>query len=336
MSLDRHFLCRAARIVLVRGARMIRHAIATLLVLGLLSAALAGCGASFDSPTLLTKLRLLALQSSPVNPAPGETATIAPLVYSPSDQPLAFRWSWCPLLGDANQGDVCPISYDDATAMLASSGVTAPLPPYDLGAATTAAFTNPFPPDALAGLCAAGFDGQTLDCRNGFPIRVSVRVTQAAAQQVGTTVVRLPLAAGAVSNANPVPGALSVGSTSQDAQVLDDAGSVSVPRLRDSPLHVAIDESQAETYLGAGLDGGIATLRETLLFSWFAEVGDFDNTRTLFIDGSNDLGGQSTDKWKPPATRVDPRPTSRLIVVVRDDRGGVGWTTAAASLAATP
>lgn len=295
----------------------------------------AGCGADFDSPAQLSKLRLLALQAEPVNPAAGETTTITPLVYSPSAAALELGWSWCPLLGDPNDGYVCPISHDDAGALLASAGVSEPVPAFDLGAGPTASFTNPFPPDVLATLCAAGFDGQTLDCRNGFPIRVSVRVTQGAAEQLGTVVVRLPIEAGARSNANPVPGALTV-DLGSGTQALDDAGSVSVPRLKDSLLHVAIDDSQAEAYPGTGLDGAPATVRETLLFSWFTEVGGLDNHRTLFIDGVSALGDATADKWKPPATRQDARPASRLIVVVRDDRGGVGWTSAAAGLEATP
>jgi hypothetical protein len=109
-----------------------------------------------------------------------------------------------------------------------------------------------------------------------------------------------------------------------------------VPRLQDGVLHVAIDDSQAETYVGTGFDGGTATLRETLLVSWFAELGDLHGTRTLFIDGVESLADAATDKWTPPAVREDARPTSRLIVVVRDDRGGVGWSSAAASLEPTP
>ena len=304
--------------------------------IALVAVAVGGCGASFDSPSLLSKLRLLALQAAPVNPAQGETTTITPLVYSPSAAAPAFAWSWCPLLGQANDGYVCPISHDDAAAMLAAAGLTASLPDFDLGAGPTASFTNPFPPDLLAALCDAGFDGQALDCQNGgFPIRVSVRVSQGTATQVGTTVVRLPIAAGAPANANPVPGALSVDLAS-GTEPLDDAGAVQVPRLQDSLLHVAIDDSQAESYVGTGIDGGAASLRETLLFSWFTELGDLDNDRTLFIDGAASLADATTDKWKPPATRQDARPTSRLIVVVRDDRGGVGWTSGTASLEPTP
>ena len=260
---------------------------------------------------MLSKLRLLALQAAPVNPAEGDTTTITPLVYSPAlDATLEFAWSWCPVLGQANDGYVCPISYDDASAMLAAAGVTAPVPAFDLGAGPTASFTNPFPPEVLAALCADGFDGQPVDCTNGFPIRVSVRVTQGAATQLGTTVVRLPIAAGAVSNANPVPGALSVDLAS-GTETLDDAGSVQVPRLQDNVLHVAIDDSQAETYVGTGLDGGTATLRETLLFSWFAELGDFHDTRTLFIDGVDSLADAS-DRQVDAARRRARTPGRRL------------------------
>jgi hypothetical protein len=331
MNRDTRFLRWAVGTVVARRA----GAFVELLALGLLAAGLAGCGASFDSPTLLAKLRLLALQAAPVNPAQGEATTITPLVYSPSDAAPEFAWSWCPLLGQPNDGYLCPISYDDASARLAAAGVTAPVPAFDLGAAPTASFSNPFPPDVLAALCAGGFDEQPLDCTNGFPIRVSVRVTQGPATQLGTTVVRLPIAAGAVSNANPLPGALSVDLASGTA-VLDAAGSVRVPRLQDDLLHLAIDDSQAETYVGTGLDGGTATLRETLLFSWFAELGDFHDARTLFIDAVESLPDATTNKWKPPAVRQDGRPTSRLIVVVRDDRGGVGWTSATVSLEPTP
>ena len=103
---------------------------------------------------------MLALQAAPVNPAAGETTTITPLVYSPSDAPLEFAWSWCPLLGQANDGYVCSISYDDANAMLAAAGGTAPLPAFDLGASPAATFTNPFPPDVLARSAAPASTGR--------------------------------------------------------------------------------------------------------------------------------------------------------------------------------
>src|SRR5579871_6965029 len=123
MTVDTRFLCWAAGLVVARRATTF----VTLLVVGLLAAAgLGGCGASFDSPTLLTKLRLLALQAEPVNPAEGDTTTLTPLVYSPSaaTDALQFSWSWCPVLGQANDGYVCPISFGDASAMLAAAGAT--------------------------------------------------------------------------------------------------------------------------------------------------------------------------------------------------------------------
>ncbi|HSS37168.1 MAG TPA: hypothetical protein VLT58_00220 [Polyangia bacterium] len=310
--------------------RFSRHLLLVLLVAGL-----AGCGADFDSPARLTKLRLLALQAAPVNPAEGETTTITPLVYTPSDAALEFTWSWCPVLGQANDGYVCPLTHDQAGAMLAAAGVTAPLPAFELGAGPAASFTNPFPPEVLAALCTAGLDGQVVDCKGGFPIRVSVNVAQGTETQRGTTVIRLPVTAGAVSNANPLPGALSV-DLPTGTQVLDDAGTVQVPRLQNSLLHVTVEDGQAQTYTAIDAGGGTATSRETLLFTWFAELAGLDNHRTLFIDGVDTLDGAAADKWKPPATRDDDRAMSRLIVVVRDDRGGVGWTSATATLEPTP
>jgi hypothetical protein len=331
MNLERRFVCWAVKLMMVRGARTF----AALVAIGLLAAGLGGCGADFDSRTLLSKLRLLALQAEPVNPAEGGTTTLTPLIYSPSDAALEFRWSWCPVLGQANDGYICPISYDDASALLAAAGVTDPVPGFELGENPTASFTNLFPSDVLAALCADGFAGQPLDCTNGFPIRVSVRVTQGAATQLATTVVRLPITAGAVSNANPLPGALSVDLAS-GSRVLDDSGGVVVPRLQDDVLRVALDDDQAETYEGNSLDGGTAPMRETLLLSWFAELGDFHDGRTLFIDGVESLPDATTNKWKPPAVREAAGPTSRLIVVARDDRGGVGWTSATVALEPTP
>lgn len=305
----------------------------------LLAGAGLGCGNDFESRTRLSKLRLLALQAAPVNPAEGESTTVTPLVYSPSDEALSFSWSWCPLLGEANDGYTCPISYADAEAFATAAGATTPLPAFDLGVASTASFTNVLPATVLAGFCAAGFYGQKVDCKHGFPVRVSVRVVQGdaatGATQAGTMVLRLPTVAGAASNANPVLGAMSV-DLGAGVAPLDVTGSVQVPRAMDSKLHVAVDDAEAETYVGPDADGKVTTQRETLLFSWFAELGDLHDERTLFIAGANALGDAASDKWKPPATREETRGRSRLFVVVRDDRGGVNWTSAAASLEATP
>ena len=79
MNLDRHFLCWALKTVMVRGA----GSLAALVAIGLLAAGLGGCGASFDSPSLLSKLRLLALQAEPVNPAEGGTTTHHPAHLQP-------------------------------------------------------------------------------------------------------------------------------------------------------------------------------------------------------------------------------------------------------------
>lgn len=301
----------------------------------LAAVAFAGCGADFDPAARLSKLRALAVQAEPVNPAEGQSTTLTPLVYAPAADALSFAWSWCPLLGRSEDGYTCPVSYAEASALVAGAGVTTPLPSFDLGNNPTATWSNPFPASLLASLCADGFAESQIDCKHGFPVRVFVQITQGSATQVATAVLRLPVGDNDTSNANPVIGALSAELPGGE-MVLDDKGSVVLPRIKDNVLRVAVDESAAETYAEPGATGAPGDHRETLLFSWFSELGDIDAARKLFIDGADTLADSSRNKFRPPATRVDARGTSKIFVVVRDDRGGVAWTSATASLEVTP
>jgi hypothetical protein len=77
----------------------------------------------------------------------------------------------------------------------------------------------------------------------------------------------------------------------------------------------------AETYLNLDLaTHNLVQQREGMQVSWFATAGAFDNDRTGRDPGdSNDF---TTNVWRAPA-----RPgTVRVWVVLRDNRGGVGWS----------
>jgi hypothetical protein len=43
-----------------------------------------------------------------------------------------------------------------------------------------------------------------------------------------------------------------------------------------------------------------------------------------------------TNKWEPASTKDYPRDTARVVVVIRDHRGGVGWRSAIVRLGETP
>jgi hypothetical protein len=140
--------------------------------------------------------------------------------------------------------------------------------------------------------------------------------------------------------------------------VLDDAYTTLLPRQEYIALHLLLPteaaealtpaQSNAESLAQASLGTTTPTrivLNEDLNLAWFAEAGDF---------GANDRGGHNThflgfpedpnslfidainNTWTLPKTENYKGKTSRIIVVVRDNRGGVTWTMATASLETSP
>jgi hypothetical protein len=78
--------------------------------------------------------------------------------------------------------------------------------------------------------------------------------------------------------------------------------------------------SGAETYVNLDLaTHTLVTRREGMQVSWFATAGAFDNDRTG--RDPSDLTNSTTNQWHAPEAPG----MTRLWVVLRDDRGGVGW-----------
>jgi len=117
--------------------------------------ALLACSRSdFNTPTLLNKPRILAIQAEPPQPALGASTTLRALVYQPplgdgGTAGVTYSWSWCPLPMSATDPSQCPIDQAVASQLFASlPGV----PALDLGSGETATFTNSFPASMLASL----------------------------------------------------------------------------------------------------------------------------------------------------------------------------------------
>jgi hypothetical protein len=76
----------------------------------------------------------------------------------------------------------------------------------------------------------------------------------------------------------------------------------------------------AERYAGFDLASqSVVDRREAIAVAWFATGGTFDEDRTGRVP--SDLTNSSDNAWKAPASRG----LVHLWVVLRDDRGGVGW-----------
>ena len=111
-----------------------------------------------------------------------------------------------------------------------------------------------------------------------------------------------------------------------------------LPRLQEIPLEALTTEASAEEVMGDASPGGgqPQPRRERLTLSWFAELGELDEEQTGFLPGANAFGEALRNRWTLPGSWEPAGDSTRLIVVARDNRGGVGWTTALVRLAVTP
>ena len=302
-----------------------------------------GCGPGFEPVARLTRLRVLAIGNAPVNPDPGQVTTFEPLVYAPpatAGQAFSYAWTWCPVLGEANDGYTCPISEAQIAQLRSDLGLDK-IPSLSLGSYRTLSFTNPFPAAVLAEFCARGFEGTVPDCEGGFPVRVKVEVVNGDARQTATTILRLPIAAGVRSNANP-----RFDSAGPALTVLLDGAELSIdqqavptlPRWKETELRAHVADAEAETYAGTDDKGQPATLRERLVLSWFVETGDVatDSHNTGYIPGQTEIAQFLANKWKPATSATYEPDRAQLIVVLRDNRGGVSWASGFVHLEPTP
>jgi hypothetical protein len=299
-------------------------------------AALAGllcvaCSDDFVPYNRLTKLRVLAIASEPPGPATGETATLTPLVYTPEgDPPVSFTWSWCPAPGPATLGYPCLVT----EAELGQGGVAAPA--FDLGTGPTATFQNTVDPAILQRLCAgiAG-SGDKPDCSNGFPVQIRLRVATASDQLTAVVSLNLRFDPATPANRNPRLQGLAAVLDAAPRPIGDDPQLV-LPRRVDTPIRADVPEEDAESYRPAAAAAGAAPVRERVTLSWFVESGDPDDGRTGFIENVTTFESAVTNKWRPGSDKDYPPDTARIIVVVRDDRGGVAWRGGAVRLGAAP
>jgi len=330
--------------------------------------ALVACSRSdFNTPTLLNKPRILAIKADPAQPALGASTTLSALVYQPPPSADAgagadagigvtgYSWSWCPLATSSADGFACPIGSDAANQLFADLGIV-DAPPLDLGTGETAIFRNPFPSALLANLCVyglpatAGAPGAKFACTiAGFPITiylvVHATVDGKPADLPAVFFVYLPINDAIPANLNPVVNGIDI-----FQHRLDQAGTQEVPLNSAVPVELEMQASSAEILHDPNevlpppdpknpiLGPNIAPY-EQLTISWYAECGDFGanglgGDRTGYLGDPNNLNSQFgtalQNTWNIPKTEGCPIDYARMIVVVRDNRGGVTWTSGVA------
>jgi hypothetical protein len=289
----------------------------------LLAAATAGCaGDRFDPFNRVNSLRVLAIRSEPVAPAPGETTTLSALLFVPKGQSKpVLTWSWCPFPGSAAEGYPCTVD----EKLFAGAGGQLALPPLDLGTGDTVQFEHSVSPELLSALCAGVTDmPELVVCDGGFPVQIKLQVKTDRDELVAVRTLRLRTDARIGANENPIVDGVSA-KLDGTWQELGKASDATLPRDVVTKLKAAVAEDQAEEYVGLDNYRKEATLRERLRMSWFIESGDTEFEHTGFIDGLTDFDVLLDNSWVP-GKKVDySRDTSQLILVLRDNREGVSW-----------
>jgi hypothetical protein len=336
----------------------------------LLLASLVGtsaCDDDISSASRLQRLRLLAVQAEPPNPAFGKTTRLRPLVYVPPGESVTYEWSWCPVPTSSDNGYLCPVDQTAVDDLAALTGL-AEIPPLVLGTAESIELKNPFPPTLLASLCAgdsattslflgeasAGKNSQVYTCAVAtLPMQVMLTI-RGSTTDTGVVSLRLPIDETTAGNQNPLITGVGVISP-EPARTLDQEGLVSVPRDSEVKLLAGVDLGQAESYLDKQLgpndeylkdDAGhyiLGPAQERLTLSWFSEGGGFVDKTTSWSVQDLDSNGQVVpftsaveNTWTTPKVNDYSTTSSVVVVVVRDSRGGVAWTRGIATLEDAP
>jgi hypothetical protein len=285
-------------------------------------ALLPACSNDFPAYSKLDRLRVLGVSAAPPRPATGEVCELGALTFAPGEHPIDFRWTLCPVLVEAKSGYICPLPEASALNIFGASI------PFDLGTGETASFTNPFTVDTLAGLCRDGIAGEgfaaAVNCDQGYPVSVLLDVATADDALRAAFTVFLPASANPDSNADPVV----LGLTLAGQALLEAPMPLALPAGQAVDLSAQLSPDSVELRPIPPTEGAAGVRPERLTLSWFADAGSMDQDRTVYIDGETSLETATRNRWTPPkGSEVPAQGLIHFAVVVRDDRGGVGWLT---------
>ncbi len=317
-------------------------------LLGLAGVALGGC-ASFEDPTIVRDLRVLAMRAEPpeqvvsVDPTQPvsdvlldqlRTTEISALVADPGAQ-RALRWSMTACLLDDNDRcdrtlphvDLGGAVLEDPEQALVPQVPTALIAPADPQTRTT-----------LAAMFLRALEANPVQALGGIEYAVELRIGDVAGSPADDVVAikrlrlapRLPQAR--TANANPyiehMDGALGLTKVTVPAGVrCAAAASEQLPQVApggELTLYPVEPTSAREVYDAVTLDGQTVRLTETIEYQWLSAYGTFSDDYT---GGGRDLlGNQSllgTD-WRAPRGVGAPLRVS-VWMIQRDERFGVTW-----------
>jgi hypothetical protein len=308
-----------------------------------LALALAGCAPTFEDQTsLVSNPRLLAIQATPPEVALGAPFVVLALYAGPQGAIDASAIDWRICLRQKPLGEPDPVDpgcfAEASTGLLAlgaGASVTATMP------ATACQLFGPDSPPAQPGQPSARPTDP--DPTGGFYLPVLARtpdgqstaaLERIACQPSGVTQsVFVAFTAGYHPNRNPALSALSiVASDGTSSPVAPDSNQGPAPFSVSPHQRLSLraswpscpasgsDCDGAEDYLSIDpVSKEIVTRRESIVASWYATAGAFDEARNG--RGESDPSTDVLNAWTAPNAPG----TVHVWVVLRDARGGVGW-----------
>jgi hypothetical protein len=296
---------------------------------------LAACEPDFTPYNELEGMRVLLVRAEPPELGEGQTSTLDALVYQPEGKVPELGWSLCPWPSDPNDGFRCAVSQATWNAAWRAAGLSGSAPLLDLGNASTAALSFPGDRGQARRLCEAltrALDSSATlppDCATRFPWTVRLTARSGTARVDAVKDVDLLIDEKLVPNRNPTLSALRSegkgGST-----ILEPDAPTKLAAGEDHELRVEPASDALETYVPTPALGEPAKPadEESLTFTWFVNQGSTDLVRSTYKKGVETMQKATHNVWEAPDQTGD----ARLIVVVRDHRGGVGFLERTVSL----
>ena len=310
-----------------------------------LSMALAGCDPGFDPRTLVTGLRILAVQAEPAEVEPGQDMTMRALVAYPgqSDSGLVYGFIACtPSESGCIESEEALVAADGDEAQAeveyqkTSVRVGAGLVSNGLLVATGANLTTPstilegaadpiegrnyqvqfFACDAEACLDGDSVSGG-VDAIDDLPPEVSV---------LGIKRGRVSLSE--VPNSNPTVESLELVNDGGDIISVLNGGKLSVGGGQIVTLSAVLPQGTSETYSFINDDGESEERVERMYVGWYSTAGEFSEATTLVDADSSTSEERSQVEFELPAQTDLNGESVGVYVVVWDRRGGIGWLTA--------
>jgi hypothetical protein len=275
---------------------------------------LAGCQPASGPPlSLVTAPRVLALRGQPAEVAPGAMVTWDALVASPDGElAAALDWSICPSPRPLTTNDVVSPACLSQAAIAHAPSLSATVP------ADACQLFGPETPPSVPGQP----DPRPVAADTSGGWYQPYRADLGAAQNIGLQRIRCNLLGASAdvaaqfrmqytANLDPQPNPIQLGGADADGQTITAGAQVTLTAgwPAESAERYPVFDVASQT---------LAQHREAMRVSWFATAGEFADERTG--RAGDDLALDSDNRFLAPAGPV------HVWAVLRDDRGGVGWT----------